>query len=263
MSVTVTIPTPLRGFTGGADAVELVGGTVGEVIDGLLAAHLHARRVDGRSGGARALSRPAVAWPAALVRRGRRGGAAARAGARSRARGADRPAGPPGARLPVDQRLARHAGDRGVPAADRRQRRCARRRRDHRARAHQRLRQPGRTRSTPCVVRRARRDRRRRRGLREPAPHPAARAGVHQARSHADRRHRGRPLEAGAGRRPDLVRREDRRDDRGGGHRASRRGRGAVRSRSALRPGLLLRTAGSAAAAAARGRDSRRPGCRG
>ncbi len=59
-----------------------------------LPAHLHARRVDGRSGGARALSRPAVAWPAALVRRGRRGGAAARAGARSRARGADRPAGP-------------------------------------------------------------------------------------------------------------------------------------------------------------------------
>ena len=39
MSVTVTIPTPLRGFTGGADAVELAGGTVGEVIDGLLAAH--------------------------------------------------------------------------------------------------------------------------------------------------------------------------------------------------------------------------------
>jgi adenylyltransferase/sulfurtransferase len=37
--VTVTIPTPLRGFTGGADAVELAGGTVGEVIDGLLAAH--------------------------------------------------------------------------------------------------------------------------------------------------------------------------------------------------------------------------------
>ena len=39
MSVTVTIPTPLRGFTGGADAVELAGGTVGEVIDGLLTAH--------------------------------------------------------------------------------------------------------------------------------------------------------------------------------------------------------------------------------
>jgi molybdopterin/thiamine biosynthesis adenylyltransferase/rhodanese-related sulfurtransferase/molybdopterin converting factor small subunit len=39
MSVTVTIPTPLRGFTGGADAVELAGGTVGEVIDGLLSAH--------------------------------------------------------------------------------------------------------------------------------------------------------------------------------------------------------------------------------
>jgi molybdopterin/thiamine biosynthesis adenylyltransferase/rhodanese-related sulfurtransferase/molybdopterin converting factor small subunit len=39
MSVTVTIPTPLRSFTGGRDAVELQGGTVGEVIDGLLSAH--------------------------------------------------------------------------------------------------------------------------------------------------------------------------------------------------------------------------------
>jgi adenylyltransferase/sulfurtransferase len=39
MSVTVTIPTPLRGLTGGSDSVELAGGTVGEVIDGLLAAH--------------------------------------------------------------------------------------------------------------------------------------------------------------------------------------------------------------------------------
>ncbi|MFL5518422.1 MAG: molybdopterin-synthase adenylyltransferase MoeB [Gemmatimonadales bacterium] len=52
MSVTVTIPTPLRGFTGGADAVELGGGTVGEVIDGLLAAHgglkRHLMQDDGR-----------------------------------------------------------------------------------------------------------------------------------------------------------------------------------------------------------------------
>ena len=39
MSVTVTIPTPLRSFTGGRDAVELQGGTVGEVLDGLLSAH--------------------------------------------------------------------------------------------------------------------------------------------------------------------------------------------------------------------------------
>ena len=39
MSVTVSIPTPLRSFTGGRDAVELAGATVGEVLDGLLAAH--------------------------------------------------------------------------------------------------------------------------------------------------------------------------------------------------------------------------------
>ncbi len=39
MPVTVTIPTPLRGFTGGRDAVELEGATVGEVIDQLLSAH--------------------------------------------------------------------------------------------------------------------------------------------------------------------------------------------------------------------------------
>jgi adenylyltransferase/sulfurtransferase len=39
MSVTVTIPTPLRNFTGGRDAVELQGGTVAEVLDGLLSAH--------------------------------------------------------------------------------------------------------------------------------------------------------------------------------------------------------------------------------
>ncbi|MGH7526613.1 MAG: molybdopterin-synthase adenylyltransferase MoeB [Gemmatimonadales bacterium] len=44
MSVTVSIPTPLRGFTGGHDAVELAGGTVGEVLDGLLATHSGLRR---------------------------------------------------------------------------------------------------------------------------------------------------------------------------------------------------------------------------
>ena len=33
MSVTVSIPTPLRSFTGGLEAVELTGSTVGEVID--------------------------------------------------------------------------------------------------------------------------------------------------------------------------------------------------------------------------------------
>ena len=52
MSVTVTIPTPLRSFTGGRDAVELAGETVGEVIDGLLAAHTglkrHLMQDDGR-----------------------------------------------------------------------------------------------------------------------------------------------------------------------------------------------------------------------
>ncbi len=44
MSVTVSIPTPLRGFTGGHDAVELSGATVGEVLDGLLATHSGLRR---------------------------------------------------------------------------------------------------------------------------------------------------------------------------------------------------------------------------
>ena len=44
MSVTVSIPTPLRGFTAGRDAVELPGGTVGEVLDGLLAAHTGLKR---------------------------------------------------------------------------------------------------------------------------------------------------------------------------------------------------------------------------
>src|SRR5919106_4426308 len=44
MPVTVTIPTPLRSFTGGREAVELGGETVGEVIDGLLATHAGLRR---------------------------------------------------------------------------------------------------------------------------------------------------------------------------------------------------------------------------
>jgi sulfur-carrier protein adenylyltransferase/sulfurtransferase len=39
MSVTVSIPTPLRGFTSGQDTIQLSGHTVGEVLDGLLAAH--------------------------------------------------------------------------------------------------------------------------------------------------------------------------------------------------------------------------------
>jgi molybdopterin/thiamine biosynthesis adenylyltransferase/rhodanese-related sulfurtransferase/molybdopterin converting factor small subunit len=44
MSVTVSIPTPLRGFTGGHEAVELAGSTVGEVLDGLLATHSGLKR---------------------------------------------------------------------------------------------------------------------------------------------------------------------------------------------------------------------------
>ena len=39
MSVTVAIPTPLRNFTGGRDAIDVSGTTVGEVLDGLLTAH--------------------------------------------------------------------------------------------------------------------------------------------------------------------------------------------------------------------------------
>jgi adenylyltransferase/sulfurtransferase len=39
MSVTVAIPTPLRNFTGGRDAVDVAGSTVGEVLDGLLTTH--------------------------------------------------------------------------------------------------------------------------------------------------------------------------------------------------------------------------------
>ena len=52
MPVTVSIPTPLRSFTGGSDAVALAGRTVGEVLDGLLAAHTglkrHLMQDDGR-----------------------------------------------------------------------------------------------------------------------------------------------------------------------------------------------------------------------
>jgi adenylyltransferase/sulfurtransferase len=44
MSVTVSIPTPLRPFTAGRDSVELAGDTVGQVIDGLLAAHTGLKR---------------------------------------------------------------------------------------------------------------------------------------------------------------------------------------------------------------------------
>ncbi len=52
MPVTVSIPTPLRGFTGGRDAVALAGSTVGEVLERLLAAHTglkrHLMQDDGR-----------------------------------------------------------------------------------------------------------------------------------------------------------------------------------------------------------------------
>jgi molybdopterin/thiamine biosynthesis adenylyltransferase/rhodanese-related sulfurtransferase/molybdopterin converting factor small subunit len=44
MSVTVSIPTPLRSFTGGRDAVAVVGTTVGQVLDELLAAHTGLKR---------------------------------------------------------------------------------------------------------------------------------------------------------------------------------------------------------------------------
>ncbi len=44
MSVTVSIPTPLRSFTGGRDAVDVAGGTVAEVLDQLLAAHTGLKR---------------------------------------------------------------------------------------------------------------------------------------------------------------------------------------------------------------------------
>jgi sulfur-carrier protein adenylyltransferase/sulfurtransferase len=44
MSVTVAIPTPLRTFTGGRDAVDIGGATVGEVLDGLLSEHAGLKR---------------------------------------------------------------------------------------------------------------------------------------------------------------------------------------------------------------------------
>jgi len=44
MSVTVSIPTPLRSFTGGRDAVDVVGATVGQVLDELLTAHTGLKR---------------------------------------------------------------------------------------------------------------------------------------------------------------------------------------------------------------------------
>jgi sulfur-carrier protein adenylyltransferase/sulfurtransferase len=44
MSVTVAIPTPLRSYTGGRDAIDLPGATVGEVLDGLLATHAGLKR---------------------------------------------------------------------------------------------------------------------------------------------------------------------------------------------------------------------------
>jgi adenylyltransferase/sulfurtransferase len=44
MTVTVSIPTPLRSFTAGQDSVSLAGDTVGQVLDGLLATHSGLRR---------------------------------------------------------------------------------------------------------------------------------------------------------------------------------------------------------------------------
>ncbi|HET9039517.1 MAG TPA: ThiF family adenylyltransferase, partial [Gemmatimonadales bacterium] len=44
MSVTVSIPTPLRSFTGGRDAVDVGGATVGQVLDQLLSAHTGLKR---------------------------------------------------------------------------------------------------------------------------------------------------------------------------------------------------------------------------
>jgi sulfur-carrier protein adenylyltransferase/sulfurtransferase len=44
MSVIVSIPTPLRSFTGGKDSVELTGDTVGQVLDGLLTTHAGLKR---------------------------------------------------------------------------------------------------------------------------------------------------------------------------------------------------------------------------
>jgi molybdopterin/thiamine biosynthesis adenylyltransferase/rhodanese-related sulfurtransferase/molybdopterin converting factor small subunit len=44
MSVTVSIPTPLRSFTAGQDSIELAGDTVGQVLDGLMATHSGLKR---------------------------------------------------------------------------------------------------------------------------------------------------------------------------------------------------------------------------
>jgi sulfur-carrier protein adenylyltransferase/sulfurtransferase len=44
MSVTVSIPTPLRSFTAGHDSIELAGDTVGQVLNGLVAAHAGLKR---------------------------------------------------------------------------------------------------------------------------------------------------------------------------------------------------------------------------
>src|SRR6476659_2075254 len=44
MTVTVSIPTPLRSFTAGQDTVNLAGDTVGQVLDGLMSAHTGLRR---------------------------------------------------------------------------------------------------------------------------------------------------------------------------------------------------------------------------
>ena len=44
MPVTVSIPTPLRPFTGGHESIELAGDTVGQVLDGLMAAHTGLKR---------------------------------------------------------------------------------------------------------------------------------------------------------------------------------------------------------------------------
>jgi adenylyltransferase/sulfurtransferase len=52
MTVTVSIPTPLRSFTAGQDSIQLAGDTVGQVLDGLLATHnglkRHLLQDDGR-----------------------------------------------------------------------------------------------------------------------------------------------------------------------------------------------------------------------
>src|SRR6185295_17008041 len=44
MSVTVSIPTPLRSFTAGKDSIQLAGDTVGQVLDELLSSHSALKR---------------------------------------------------------------------------------------------------------------------------------------------------------------------------------------------------------------------------